>query len=77
LALALALNFRFRRGEYGEMLFFWVILFVATFLGSIALVFYLTLELNEMEKKMTEMSKIIRKRYGDDGEKDKKHHAKK
>jgi archaellum component FlaG (FlaF/FlaG flagellin family) len=45
------------------MLFFWVILFVATFLGSIALVFYLTIELNEIEKVTVELSEKVKKRY--------------
>jgi len=46
------------------MLFFWVILFIAAFLGAIALVFHLTIELNELEKKTGELSDIVRKRYG-------------
>jgi hypothetical protein len=46
------------------MLFFWVILFIATFLGCIALVFYLTIELNELEKVTVALTEDIRKRYG-------------
>jgi hypothetical protein len=46
-----------------KMLFFWVILFVAAFLGTIALVFYLTLKLNEMEKFVNELSEIVKVCY--------------
>lgn len=46
------------------MLFFWILLFIATFLGTIALVFYMTIELNELEKKMAELLERIKKRYG-------------
>jgi len=45
------------------MMFFWVILFILAFLGSIALVFYLTIELNELEKAVKAMSESVRKRY--------------
>jgi hypothetical protein len=54
------------------MLFFWIILFVAAFLGSLALVFYLTIELNEIEKVVNDMAMKIRKRYSTDENKDKK-----
>ncbi|MCL2182221.1 MAG: hypothetical protein FWB85_01975 [Chitinispirillia bacterium] len=47
------------------MLFFWVILFVGAFLGSIALVFYLTIELNEIEKVTIELAERVKKRYAD------------
>jgi hypothetical protein len=47
-------------------MFFWVILFILTFLGSIALVFYLTIELNELEKAVKGISDIVRKRYAPD-----------
>jgi hypothetical protein len=44
--------------------FFWTILFAAAFLGSIALLFYLTIELNELEKSTDKLSEDVRKRYG-------------
>jgi hypothetical protein len=50
------------------MLFFWVLLFAAAFLGTIALVFYLTLELNEMEKAAGVLSEMVKEYYG--GEED-------
>ena len=47
-----------------KMMFFWAVLFVGAFIGSIALVFYLTIELNELEKKAVNLAETIRKRYG-------------
>jgi len=52
-----------------EIKFFWVILFSGAFLGTIALVFYLTIELNEIEKVTTELSERVRKRYAAEEEK--------
>jgi len=46
------------------MLFFGIILFILVFLGTIALVFYLTGEFNELEKAVGELSKDITTRYG-------------
>jgi len=55
------------------MIFFGTILFILVFLGTIALVFYLTVEFNELEKAVGELSKDITTRYGGhDDEKDKK-----
>ena len=56
------------------MLFFGVILFILVFFGTIALVFYLTVEFNELEKAVGELSKEITTRYGgeDDDKKKKK-----
>jgi hypothetical protein len=51
------------------MLFFWVILFAGAFLGSIALVFYLTIELNEIEKVTVELSERVKRRYAVEDEK--------
>jgi uncharacterized protein YoxC len=45
------------------MLFFWVLLFIAAFLVTIALIFYLTIELSEMEKKVNEMLDTIKNDY--------------
>jgi len=45
------------------MLFFWILLFIAAFLGTIALIFYLTLELNEMEKKVNTMHEAVKVGY--------------
>jgi hypothetical protein len=45
------------------MLFFWVILFTIAFLGTIALIFYLTIALNEMEKTVNELSGIVKVYY--------------
>jgi len=47
------------------MMFFWVLFFVLAFLGAIALVFYLTIELNELVKMTREMTEEIREHYGD------------
>jgi len=53
--------------------FFGIILFILVFLGTIALVFYLTVEFNELEKAVGELSKDITARYGgNDDEKNKK-----
>ncbi|MDR3011777.1 MAG: hypothetical protein LBU70_00995 [Chitinispirillales bacterium] len=46
------------------MFFFWIVFFIAAFVGSIALVFYLTIELNEVEKKVMEMAEDIKGEYG-------------
>ncbi|MDR2728805.1 MAG: hypothetical protein LBB56_06705 [Chitinispirillales bacterium] len=46
------------------MLFIWVSLFVLAFLGAIALVFYLTIELNELVKTTREIADEIKERYG-------------
>jgi hypothetical protein len=46
--------------------FFGVILFVAVFLGTIFLVFYLTIELNELDANIESMSDVVIKRYGKD-----------
>lgn len=57
------------------MLVFWILLFIAAFLGTIALIFYLTLELNEMEKKVNAMMESIKYDYAtppDAGKKKKK-----
>jgi len=54
------------------MLFFWIVLFAAAFLGSIALVFYLTIELNELEKVTIELSERVKRRYADTEEESKK-----
>jgi len=57
------------------MLFFWTLLFIAAFLGTIALIFYLTLELNEMEKKVNAMKESVKYNYAtppDAGKKKKK-----
>ena len=48
------------------MLFFWIILFIATFLGSLALVFYLNIELNELDKSTVDLAEATKKRYGGD-----------
>jgi hypothetical protein len=45
------------------MLFFWVILFVIAFLGTIALVFYLTLALSEMEKFVNGLLETVKVYY--------------
>jgi len=57
------------------MLFFWVLLFVGTFLGVIVLIFYLTVNLNQMEKDVTAMQESIKVDYAvppDAGKKNKK-----
>ena len=57
------------------MLFFWILLFIAAFLVTIALIFYLTIELNEMEKAVKLMEESIRVDYAvppDPGKKNKK-----
>ncbi|MDR2694201.1 MAG: hypothetical protein LBB74_08310 [Chitinispirillales bacterium] len=54
------------------MLFFWILLFIAAFLGTIALIFYLTLALNEMEKTVNAMSDSIRVDYAVPPETEKK-----
>ncbi|MCL2218678.1 MAG: hypothetical protein FWB94_02145 [Chitinispirillia bacterium] len=53
----------------GTVHFFWIIFFAATFLGAIALVFYLTIELNEIEKVTGQLSEKVKKRYGIEEEK--------
>jgi len=45
------------------MLFFWVLLFIAAFLGTIALIFYLTITLSDMEKEVNAMSESIKVDY--------------
>ena len=46
-----------------KMLFFWILLFIAVFLGTIALIFYLTLQLNQMEKDVSAMYESIKVDY--------------
>lgn len=47
------------------MLFFWILFFVLAFLGAIALVFHLTIQLNELVKITREIADEIKERYGD------------
>ncbi|MDR0306596.1 MAG: hypothetical protein LBI42_07140 [Chitinispirillales bacterium] len=46
------------------MLFIWITLLVLAFLGAVILVFYLTIELTELEKITRELSEDIKKHYG-------------
>jgi len=46
------------------MLFIWVSLFVLAFLGAVALVFYLTIELNELVKMTRELTDDVKEHYG-------------
>ncbi|GBU23192.1 hypothetical protein R80B4_03108 [Fibrobacteres bacterium R8-0-B4] len=45
------------------MMFFWVLLFIAVFLGTLVLIFYLTVTLNAMEKDANDMYQSIRMDY--------------
>ncbi len=47
------------------MLFFWILLFIAVFLGTIVLIFHLTLTLNEMEKDVNVMSDAVKNDYAE------------
>jgi len=59
------------------MLFFWILLFIAAFLGTIALIFYLTLALNQMEKDVNLMHESVKVDYATPPEADKKKKKKK
>jgi hypothetical protein len=47
------------------MLFFWILLFVAAFLGTIALIFYMTVALSEMEKTANALAESIKNDYAE------------
>lgn len=59
-----AVNFHINKGA-NKMLFFWVLFFVIAFIGTIALVFYLTIVLNEMEKMANELSETVKVFYAE------------
>jgi hypothetical protein len=67
---------RFKQGT-DKMLFFWILLFIAAFLGTIALIFYLTLALNQMEKDVNAMHESVKVDYATPPEADKKKKKKK
>jgi len=57
------------------MLFFWILLFILVFLGTIVLIFYMTTQLNDIEREVNAMSESIRNDYAtppDTGKKNKK-----
>lgn len=41
----------------------WTFFFILSLIGVLGLVFYLMLELNELEKKITSLAEAIRKHY--------------
>jgi len=59
------------------MLFFWILLFIAAFLGTIILIFYLTLVLNQVEKEVNLMHESVKYDYAVPPDPDKKKKKKK
>ncbi|MBN1309278.1 MAG: hypothetical protein JXA18_15245 [Chitinispirillaceae bacterium] len=42
----------------------WTVFFIIALVGTLGLLFYLMLELNELEKKITTLAESLRKHYG-------------
>jgi len=59
------------------MLFFWILLFIAVFMGTIFLIVYLTHQLNEIEKSVNEMHESVKNDYALPPDPDKKKKKKK
>jgi hypothetical protein len=45
------------------MLIFWILLFIAAFLGTIALIFYLTIEVSEIDKEVNTLLDTVKNDY--------------